>query len=111
MKTVHLTIDPRDVKKTTVTVTGEGFTESFVAGEKTSHSQVILPYIAEALQKHAVSVQDIQDITVLVDHGSFTGRRVGMAIAKTLGHLLHVPVNGKSADASIEIPYEEDRWK
>ncbi len=111
MKTVHLTIDPRETKKTTVTIAGNGFTETLANEEKTSHSQVILPYIAEALKKHDVTLSDIQDITVLVDHGSFTGRRVGVAIAKTLGYLLNIPVNGTFADESLEIPYEEDKWK
>ncbi|MFZ2025249.1 MAG: hypothetical protein WAV51_03135 [Microgenomates group bacterium] len=111
MKTLHLTIDSRDAKKTNITVVGNGYTESLVNEEMTSHSQVILPFIDLALKKHGDSVSDIQDITVLVDQGSFTGRRVGVTIAQTLGYLLNIPVNGNSANEPIEIPYEQDKWK
>ena len=111
MKTLHLTIDSRDAKKTVVTVAGDGYEEIVVSEALQAHSQVILPYIDEALKKHAATLTDIADITVLVDHGSFTGRRVGVTIAQTLGLLLHVPVNGKPAGEPIDIPYEEDKWK
>lgn len=111
MKTLHLTIDPRDAKKTAITVTGADITEIRISEAQESHSQVILPFIEEALKKHGHVAADIKDITVLVDHGSFTGRRVGVAIAQTLGFLLGIPVNGKPAERPIDIPYEEDKWK
>jgi len=111
MKPVHITIDSRDAKHTTITIVGDGYEEIIENDAMQTHSQVILPYIDQALQKHAATLTDIREITVLVDHGSFTGRRVGVTIAQTLGLLLHVPVNGKPAETPIDIPYEEDKWK
>ena len=111
MKTLHLTIDSRDAKKTEISVVGDGVEEKVTSDAPQSHSQVILPYIEEALKKHAATLTDIADITVLVDHGSFTGRRVGVTIAQTLGVLLQIPVNGKPAGEPIDIPYEQDKWK
>ena len=67
--------------------------------------------LEKLLEKHGKTAQDIIDVTALVDHGSFTGRRVSVAIAKSLGFLLHIPVNGKNAEEAIDIPYEEDKWK
>ncbi len=111
MKPVHITIDSRDVKHTKITLCGVGYEEILTNMVAQTHSQVILPLIDEALKKHDATLTDIADITVLIDRGSFTGRRVGAAIAQTLGLLLHVPVNGKPAESPIEIPYEEDKWK
>jgi len=111
MKTLHLTIDSRDSKKTQILLAGDGYTEVLMNEQVTAHSQVILPFIEEALKKHDSTTADLSDITVLVDHGSFTGRRVGVIIAQTLGFLLGIPVNGKLAVEPIDIPYEEDKWK
>jgi len=111
MKTLHLTIDSRDTKKTEITVVGAGISEILKSEAQQSHSQVILPFIESALKKHGATTADIKDITVLIDHGSFTGRRVGVVVAQTLGFLLGIPVNGKPAESPIDIPYEEDAWK
>ena len=111
MKPVHITIDSRDAKHTTIAIVGDGYEEILANNTMQTHSQVILPLIEEALKKHAATLADITNITVLVDHGSFTGRRVGVTIAQTLGLLLHVPVNGKPAESPIDIHYEEDKWK
>ncbi len=111
MKTLHVTIDAQDNNATKVMLDGKGFQEVIVNKDVSSHSQVILPFLEQALKKNGAALSDIQDIAVVVDHGSFTGRRVATAIAKMLGHLLHIPVNGGAAEKTINIPYEEDKWK
>lgn len=68
--------------------------------EKTAQSkhlkaQTILPLIEELLAEHHLAASDISEITVHTGPGSFTGLRVGAAIANTLGFLLHIPVNGQ----------------
>lgn len=40
-------------------------------------------------------LEDIQAIEIYPGPGSYTGLRVGFAIANTLGYMLHIPVNGK----------------
>jgi tRNA threonylcarbamoyladenosine biosynthesis protein TsaB len=58
-------------------------------------SQVLLPQIAKLLKKHHLNVKDLTGVEVNVGPGSFTGTRVGVAIANALSFALHVPLNGK----------------
>jgi hypothetical protein len=110
-KDLKLIIDSRDAKKTKLELVGPSFTDMALYEGTNTHSQVILPLIEEILKKHDCLVADITAIEVLIDHGSFTGRRVGAVIGAMLGTLLHIPVNGVPAETPVEIPYEEDKWK
>ncbi|OGG12164.1 tRNA (adenosine(37)-N6)-threonylcarbamoyltransferase complex dimerization subunit type 1 TsaB [Candidatus Gottesmanbacteria bacterium RBG_13_45_10] len=70
--------------------------------EKTSQSrvmkaQMVLPLIEEILKESGITSSDISEIRVAQGPGSFTGVRVGVAIANALGTLLDIPVNGKRA--------------
>jgi len=60
-------------------------------------AQVVLPLIEELLHKNKLSLADITEVKVNPGPGSFTGVRVGVAIANTLGYLLKIPVNGQEA--------------
>lgn len=60
-------------------------------------SQAVLPLIEELLNDAHVQLTDITGISVAEGPGSFTGLRVGLAVANMLGVLLEVPVNGKRA--------------
>jgi len=110
-KTIHCIIDARNTKATQIELIGPGISEVIKNTDTQVHSQVILPFIEKALQKHELSVESLMDIEVRIDSGSYTGRRVAMVIAKMLGMLLHIPVNGMPAESVIDIPYEEDKWK
>lgn len=67
--------------------------------------QVVLPMIENLLEGHNIDVKDITAIEVNPGPGSFTGLRVGITIANTLGFLLKVPVNGKKVGEQIEAIY------
>ena len=110
-KNLKLIIDSRDAKKTKLELIGSSFTDTVLYEGTNTHSQVILPLIEKILKKHECVVSNITEIEVKVDHGSFTGRRVGAVIGIMLGTLLHIPVNGMPATTLLEIPYEEDKWK
>jgi tRNA threonylcarbamoyladenosine biosynthesis protein TsaB len=69
-------------------------------------AQVVLPLLEQLLQGHDLTVKDITAITVNQGPGSFTGLRVGVAIANTLGFLLHIPVNGQPVGEMIEPVYQ-----
>lgn len=58
-------------------------------------AQAVLPMIDELLKKHKIKLADLTEIKVNPGPGSFTGLRVGVSIANTLGSLLKIPVNGK----------------
>lgn len=58
-------------------------------------AQALLPLIDKTLEKHKLSLSDLAEIKVNPGPGSFTGLRVGAAVANALGWLLGVPVNGQ----------------
>lgn len=64
-------------------------------GSNMTHSQVVLPMIENLLDKKGKKLADITEIEVATGPGSFTGLRVGAAIANALGFALKIPVNGK----------------
>jgi len=107
---MKLIIDTRSNEKTIIAlvVDGKRMEESLQTNH--THSQAVLPLIEKILSEHKLSLKDITNIEVPVDTGSYTGRRVGAAIAQTLGTLLSISVNGKQAGSSIEILYDTDKW-
>lgn len=70
------------------------------------HSQAVLPLIDEVLQSNHITLKEITGIEVNRGPGSFTGLRVGIAIANALGFALKIPVNGKKV-GKIETPIYE----
>ena len=70
-------------------------------------AQVVLPMIEQLLQKHNLTFQDLTNIQVHQGPGSFTGLRVGVAIANTLGLILKIPINEKPVGEIIEPIYED----
>jgi len=71
-------------------------------------SQKLLPIIDELLRKQGKKIEDITEIEVNTGPGSFTGLRVGVSVANTLGWVLGIPVNGKDMRKGevIEIKYD-----
>jgi len=54
-------------------------------------TQIVLPMIDKLLRQHKVSLKDLRSIEVNAGPGSFTGIRVGMAIANALSFALKIP--------------------
>ena len=77
----------------------------FEAITKEKSSQQLLPFIHETLMKNKFKLDDINEIEVNTGPGSFTGLRVGVAVANALGWALNVEVNVKKAGGAIEINY------
>ncbi len=71
----------------------------------TRKAQVVLPMLENMLQKHRLHLQNISAIEVNPGPGSFTGIRVGLSIANTLGFLLKIPVNGSKIDEPAKAVY------
>jgi len=55
-------------------------------------AQAVLPLIDTLLEKKNLKIGDISRIKVNVKYGSFTGVRVGLAVANALSFVLKVPV-------------------
>lgn len=57
--------------------------------------QDVLSLIDQIMAKAKISLKDIKAIKVNVGPGSFTGTRVGVAVANALAFSLGIKVNGK----------------
>ena len=91
-----LDIDTSDSKKIIINLIKEKEKFQMVRFVDTWISQMILPIIEDVLRKHNTKLSELTGIKVNTGPGSFTGIRVGMAVANTLGWLLDIPVNGKT---------------
>ncbi len=59
-----------------------------------AHAEQLMPLVLEMTNTHGVQLADISRIAVGVGPGPFTGLRVGVVTALTLGQMLGVPVRG-----------------
>jgi len=80
----------------------------FETDAKEEKSQKLLPIIDELLRKQRKKIEDITEIEVNTGPGSFTGLRVGVSVANTLGWVLDIPVNGKYIKSGdfVDIKYK-----
>ncbi len=88
-----LIIDTTDNKKTIVKLTTDEFIDE-IEQENVPKSQITLILIDKLLKKNDLKPTDIEEIEVNAGPGSFTGTRVGVAIANALGFGLDIKVNG-----------------
>lgn len=56
------------------------------------HGELLAPLVAEVLEQAGVERDRITSVAVGAGPGPFTGLRVGLVTARTLGHVLGVPV-------------------
>lgn len=68
-------------------------------------AQAVLSLIDKILEKHQLKLKDLEEIKVNIGPGSFTGIRVGVAVANALSFALKVPVNGKKVGEFVEPVY------
>lgn len=58
------------------------------------HTELLAPLVREVLAEAGLAPQDLTDIAAGTGPGPFTGLRVGLVTALTMGHALGVPVHG-----------------
>lgn len=93
MKTT-LFIDTSKPQKIVVAVEKNGKRFEKKSASTRANAQLVLPLIEELIKKNNLKLTDFTNIRVVTGPGSFTGLRVGIAIAKTLGTIVKIPVNG-----------------
>jgi tRNA threonylcarbamoyladenosine biosynthesis protein TsaB len=100
---MRLYIDTSDRETITVGI-GE---KRFETNARDGASQKLLVFIEEILKKEGQSMKDISEIEVNTGPGSFTGLRVGVSVANTIGWALGIPVNGKDLrkGETVDIKY------
>ena len=73
---------------------------------KKHRSQQLLGLIEKTLKKQKKDLKEVKQIEVNLGPGSFTGLRVGIAVANALGWALKVPINGQKIGRLAEPRYE-----
>ena len=62
-------------------------------------------YLRDRLKEHGKTWQDLESITFMSGPGSFTGLRIGAAVANSLAHELNIPLyNHKGEQVPIIMP-------
>jgi len=97
-----LYIDTSDNKKTIVDLDDDHLEQP----SGPDKSQQVLSLINQILKKNKKTLKDITEIKIETGPGSFTGLRVGLAVANTLGWSLKIPINGKKVGELVEPQYE-----
>ena len=86
------------------TSSNEEITVRLTIGDKTfteqkkvdkMRAQAVLPMVDGLLIQQGLTTKDLTSLEVNPGPGSFTGLRVGVAIANTLATTLKIPLNGK----------------
>ena len=108
-KGITISIDTSAIREARVTLTGP---DGLVLGECSMEgkSQTILPALEKVLADTNATIDDITGIRVHTGPGSFTGVRVGVAVAKIISLLLGIDVNGGKPWENIDILYEKDKF-
>src|SRR4030042_4162026 len=88
---MRLYIDTSDNQKTIVGLAGKKIQKP-TGPDK---SQQVLNLVSQILKENKKSLKDLTEIEVNPGPGSFTGVRVGVAVANALGWALAIPVNGQ----------------
>ena len=65
-----------------------------VWNSKNYHTVELAPAVAETLSKSGVNIEDLQALVVALGPGSFTGLRIGLALAKGIALVRHLPLIG-----------------
>lgn len=86
-----LSIDASDNKQTIVKLDDLEIIEKY----NSPREQKLLEVIEKALKEKRAKLKNIGKIEVNIGPGSFTGLRVGCAVANTLAWVLNIKVNGE----------------
>jgi tRNA A37 threonylcarbamoyladenosine modification protein TsaB len=105
---IVLHIDTSKSEEISVVLEAHGKRYEKTLPSRVARAQTVLPLTEKILKEANVSVQEIEEVTVAQGKESYTGVRVGFAIANSLGRFLNVPVSGKK---TLAIPdYSGLKW-
>ena len=102
-----LKIDTSSNQKISITLNADGKKEVLTQDSTFLRSEATLPAIEKLLNRSKLNLKDINKVDVVKGPGSFTGLRVGAAIANALSFLLRIPVNNKKVGELEEPVYNE----
>ena len=96
-----LYINTKDQKVIRIELRDKGKVISEMSEENEYGSQALLPLIDKILKRHSLKLKDLSEIQINAGPGSFTGLRIGLAIANALSFVLKIPINGKKVGEII----------
>lgn len=99
---MRLFIDTSDNKKTIVSLGGKVLAST----SGINRAQEVVKLLDQLVLESA-KIEEISEVEVVTGPGSFTGLRVGTAVANAVGFVLGVTVNGKNVlkDGPVEPKY------
>jgi tRNA threonylcarbamoyladenosine biosynthesis protein TsaB len=66
-----------------------------------NHSVTIMPKLDQLLRRHGCQLRELDEVIVGIGPGSYTGVRIGVAIAKMIGYLNQIKVQSVSSLALL----------
>ena len=78
------------------------------SGNEMSHLQDIISMSQAALDQAGISKKDLTHVAASVGPGSFTGIRIGVTTARTLGQMLNIPCVAVSSLEGMEYRVEDE---
>lgn len=102
---MNIRIDTSDNLLTKVELEKEGEIYNLEEKRKNPGDQNVLELIEKLLKEHKLELQNIHALEINTGPGSFTGLRVGAAIANALSFGLKVSINGKPVSEILEPTY------
>lgn len=100
-----LLIDTSEIKQTKIGFKIGDKEPVFVIAENDRKTQHALVLIEKLLKENNLSLIDLAGIEVNTGPGSFTGLRVGISIANTLGTFLKIPINELNVGELVDARY------
>ncbi len=91
---VLLALDTSTPAVTVALHDGEKVVVELVRVDARRHTELVAPSVADALAEAGAERGDLSRIVVGVGPGPFTGLRIGLVTARTLGAALGIPVDG-----------------
>lgn len=96
----RIIIDTTDNKETVIKLEKDDLADEIRQASR-PRSQTALILIEKILKKNNLPPTELDEILVNTGPGSFTGTRVGVAIANALGFSLNIKVNGNKAEQAL----------
>src|SRR5690625_4448999 len=87
-----LAIDTSTEKLNVAIAQNENITAELTLASKNNHSSRLMPSIAHMMKKVNINPEQLNEIVVGQEPGSYTGTRIGITTAKTLAWSLEIPI-------------------
>ena len=103
---IIINFDTSETHKINVTLVKKGVVYIKSSIYSLGQAQMVLSLFEKLLKEQQININEIEEIKVHTGPGSYTGIRVGVAVAQILGLLLSKKVNGKASGYPIELRYD-----